>query len=144
MTPPASTEKTKISAHGYLVVDDAATIRTTLQSYLEDQGATPEQIHLAAGGKEGLELFRDLHPDVVFMDIAMPGLDGEKATEAILEEDPAAKIVVITGRSRQDERSQHLLSIGAFDFLEKPIRRSDVERVLQEIHAENGHGGRIR
>lgn len=132
------------TARSYLVVDDAPTIRRTIQGYLEDQGAASDEIQLAGDGEEGLEIFRKQSPDVVFMDIAMPGVDGEQATQAMLTEDPDTKIVVITGKTRSDEQSERLISMGAFAFLEKPIRRRDIEKVLQEIAAEEGRGGRIK
>lgn len=128
----------------YLIVDDAPTIRRTLQGYLQHEGAHDEDIHVAADGEEGLELFRENEPDIVFMDIAMPGVDGEQAAQAMLTEDPMVKIVVITGKVRSDEQAERLISMGAFAFLEKPVRRSDIERVLQEIDTEEGRGGRIK
>lgn len=128
----------------YLVVDDAPTIRRTLQGYLEQEGAAAEDIHVAGDGKEGLELFRNNEPDIVFLDIAMPGVDGEQAAQAMLTEDPMTKIVVITGKTRTDEQAERLISMGAFAFLEKPVRRSDIERVLRDIDTEEGRGGRIK
>lgn len=128
----------------YLVVDDAPTIRRTLQGYLEQEGAAAEDIFVASDGKEGLELFRNEEPDIVFLDIAMPGVDGEQAAQAMLTEDPMTKIVVITGKTRADEQAERLISMGAFAFLEKPVRRSDIERVLRDIDTEEGRGGRIK
>lgn len=128
----------------YLIVDDAPTIRRTLQGYLKQEGAHDDDIHVAADGEEGLDLFREHEPDIIFMDIAMPGVDGEQAAQAMLTEDPMVKIVVITGKVRSDEQAERLISMGAFAFLEKPVRRGDIERVLQEIDTEEGRGGRIK
>lgn len=130
--------------HRFLIVDDAAPVRETLRRYLEDQGSGPDRIFTAGTGKEAVELFREHRPCVVLLDLMLPDIDGEEVANAIFEEDPDAKIVVVTGWGRDDEASRRVMAMGAFDFLPKPVRRRDLEHVLTEIAVEDGKFARIR
>lgn len=127
----------------FMIVDDAAPVRTILQRHLENLGIEPSEVLVAEDGETALELFREHRPSVVLLDLLLPGIDGEEVASAIFEEDPEAKVVVVTGRQREDEQSSRLMAMGAFDFVTKPVRRDEVERVLWELAAEEGRVGRI-
>lgn len=127
----------------YMIVDDAAPVRTVLQRHLEELGVEPSRVIVAETGEEALELYEEHRPSVVLLDLLLPGIDGEAVAESIFEEDPDAKIVVVTGRQREDEQASRMLAMGAFDFLTKPIRRKDVEKVMWELSAEEGRVDRI-
>lgn len=127
----------------YMIVDDAAPVRTVLRRHLETLGIEPGRLLVAETGEEALELFEEHRPDVMFLDLLLPGIDGEEVAKAIYESSPETKIIVVTGRDRGDEQSSRMMAMGAFEFLSKPIRRKDIERVLWELSSEEGRVGRI-
>ena len=82
-----------------------------------------------------MELARRILPDIVLMDIKMPGMDGLQATAIIREELPATKIIILTA---YDEFSyvQKALKLGAVDFLLKPVRPAKLIEVLNEVYGQ--------
>jgi UDP-3-O-acyl N-acetylglucosamine deacetylase len=100
-----------------LVVDDEATIRKTLAGALSDEGFKTET---ASDGEEAIRKVAELHPDLVFLDIWMPGLDGVQTLERIKELSPETGVVMMSGHATIAtalEASRR----GAFDFIEKPL-----------------------
>lgn len=128
----------------FLIVDDAEAVHVGVQQALLDEGVSEEAIASAKDGKRGLELFARLQPDLVFMDLNMPRLDGKEATLRILRKHPDTKVVIITGRRPGDEMVQAVRSAGAFEVLHKPVRNDEVQRVLQLYEEEQRGAGRIR
>lgn len=128
----------------YLIADDSPTVQLTLQKMLEAQGVPEDSIHVAKDGEQALELFREHEPDVVFMDIDMPGMGGEQAASTMMMERPLCKVVVVTGATRQDEQVKRLISLGAYEFLEKPIRQNEIRELFSLMASEEGRTGRIR
>jgi DNA-binding NarL/FixJ family response regulator len=85
-----------------LIADDHRLFAEALQAILSSDRRI-DVIGLAASGNEAVEKAKELHPDVVLMDISMPGLDGVAATRVIREEEPAVNVVMVTGSdARQD------------------------------------------
>ena len=82
-----------------VLVDDDSMARRVVRDALQDEGYVV--IAEAAGGREGVELSLYYHPDVVVMDVAMPGMDGLEATRRIVAGDPSIKVVLLT--SSDDE-----------------------------------------
>lgn len=132
-------------AREFLVVDDSQVIRMTLQRMLQREGGVdPEDIRAAEDGEEAMELFYESPPDIVFMDIDMPGMDGEQAATAMLEEKPEIRIVVVTAMNRGDKRVTNLISMGAFEVVEKPIHSEDIADIFALLEREESGAGRIR
>ena len=95
-----------------LLVDDAVPVRAALKDELADHGGF-DVVGEAGEGRAALELLRELKPDLVVLDLAMPGLDGLETLPLIAEASPATRICVFTlaGRSMQAEameRGAHL------------------------------------
>ena len=109
-----------------LVVDDEKNIRRTLALVLEGEGF---EVIDAETAEKGIEALSRRRVDAVLLDVCLPGMDGLKALELILADDPHLPVVMISGHaSIQDAvKATHL---GAFDFLEKPLGR---ERVLVTV-----------
>jgi len=118
-----------------LVVDDHAIVRDGLAAMM-DQHEDITVAGEAADGAEAVERFRELRPDVTLMDLRMPGTDGVAAIVAIREENPDARIIVLTTYDG-DEDIFRGLKAGAMGFLLKDAGR---ERLLEAIHAV--HAGR--
>ena len=77
-----------------LVVDDSPFASKQIQDIVEENGY--EMIGYAKNGDEGIHLYEELHPDIVIMDIIMPGIDGLETAEIILKKDPAARILMLS------------------------------------------------
>ena len=118
-----------------LIVDDHAVLRYGLKSLLDLQ----EEIELvgeAANGQEAVEQVRQLVPDVVLMDLAMPEMDGIEATRRIRALSPSTKIVVLTS-FRDDENVFSAIKAGAMGYLLKNIGPADlVKAIVAAYHGE--------
>jgi two-component system nitrogen regulation response regulator NtrX len=112
-----------------LVVDDEKSILHSLRGALEDEDY---QVSLAASGEEALaEVQRDL-PDLILLDIWMPGIDGLAVLKEIKKSFPQMPVIIITGHANI-ETAVKATKMGAFDFVEKPL---SLDRVLVSI--QNG------
>lgn len=131
-------------ARKFLIVDDSKVVRISLSRLLGRLKVRETDIAFAESGEESLKVFQDFEPDVVFMDIMMPGLDGEAAAGEMFEVNPEVKIVVVTGAAPDDERVRNLVAAGAFAVLEKPVRSTDVKALLAIMDEEEPGVGRIR
>jgi two-component system nitrogen regulation response regulator NtrX len=109
-----------------LVIDDEAEIRRSVRMILEYEGYDVQE---AASGPEGLALIDREAPDLVFMDIRMPGLDGLEALQKIRQLNEALPVVIISGHGTVSTAVE-ATKLGAFDFIEKPLAS---ERVLVTI-----------
>lgn len=118
-----------------LVVDDAVFMRTVLRDILADAGH--EVVGEAKTGEEAVQRFSELRPDLVTMDLVMPGEGGIAALERILAEDPDARIVIVSAVG-QKEDLQEALDKGAKDFLVKPFDPDQVVGTVGKVLGENG------
>ncbi len=115
-----------------LLVDDSKTMRQHLRMLLEDLGYV-----IVAEGSDGAEvrtLYEEHLPDIVSIDIVMPGVDGVQATRELLEAHPDARVVVCTGLSLR-EQGLACKRAGARQFLVKPFNASSVEKVFASVLA---------
>ena len=109
-----------------LVIDDDAAARDLVSRFLEKQGLAVE---VAVDGRAGLQAARDRHPDVITLDVVMPGLDGWSVLTA-LKGDPATADIPVVMLSMVDERNLGI-ALGAAEYLTKPIERDQLLRVLR-------------
>jgi two-component system chemotaxis response regulator CheY len=115
-----------------LVVDDAAFIRDMLHELLIDAGF--EVVGLAVDGADALEKYQKLRPDVVLMDIIMPGVGGLDALKSIVEMDPEARIIMISAVG-QRAMMKEALAAGARDFVIKPFMPEKVIELVEKVCA---------
>lgn len=114
-----------------LVIEDDSTIRTILGMTLKNAGF--ERVKSAARGDEGLALIRQIHPQLVLLDLMLPGLDGLSICR-LVREDPTfadTRIIMLTAKS-EDGDVVRGLELGADDYVTKPFSR---EVLLARIHA---------
>ncbi len=111
-----------------LIIDDDAVMRDAMQRALAKEGFW---VATASGGEEGLELARTLHPDIITLDVVMPGLDGWE-TLAQLKSEPNLQEIPVVLLTMLDDRAKGF-ALGASDFLQKPIRGEDLARVLERF-----------
>lgn len=115
-----------------LIIDDSSIFRRILKSCLpEDHGY---QIHEAANGQEGLEKYIEFWPDITFMDLTMPVLDGVACLRLIREKNPAAVVVVSTA-DVQARSIEQVMALGALTVLKKPPTKERFWEVLAEAEA---------
>jgi twitching motility two-component system response regulator PilH len=112
-----------------LIVDDSPTDVHVMQKALEQNGF---QTASAADGSEAIRKARELHPDLILMDIVMPGLNGFQATRE-LASDPETRtipVIMVTSKSQESDRVWGLRQ-GAVDYLVKPVPSDQLVRKAQ-------------
>ncbi|HVM11974.1 MAG TPA: response regulator [Actinomycetota bacterium] len=110
------------SGRKVLIAEDEAIIRLDLKEMLEEEGF--DVVGEAADGDAAVRLTRDRSPDLVIMDVKMPGRDGLSAAEAIAEDDLAA-VLILTAFSQRD-LVRRAADAGAMGYLVKPFQKSDL------------------
>ena len=100
-----------------LIVDDEAPIVETLSGLLRDDGF---EVTSAGTGFEALQQIETHAPDLVLLDIWMPGLDGIETLKVIKKDNPRTHVIMITGHGNIDTAVQ-AIKLGAYDFIEKPL-----------------------
>jgi two-component system nitrogen regulation response regulator NtrX len=116
-----------------LVVDDGEDILSMLSGSLEDEGY---EVWTARDGAEAMQLVRTKHPDVIFLDIWLPGMDGIQTLKAIKEFDADIEVVIMTGHGTVGTAVQ-AIKLGAADFLEKPLSLDLVLETIRRILEQN-------
>lgn len=98
-----------------LLIDDEQSIRDLLDTLLQRKGY---DVVLAANGQKGLELFRRERPDVIVLDLKMPGMDGLTVLQKIRSLDLKKPVIVLTGAGTA-EAEQQVRALGATEYIEK-------------------------
>ncbi|MDH3393015.1 MAG: response regulator, partial [Desulfobulbaceae bacterium] len=112
-----------------LVVDDNESTRLLVEDTLEDEGYL---IYTAENGQDGLTKLHQYHPDVVVLDVMMPGINGYEVCRSIRQDRHLAdtRVIMLTARAFTDDRIRGLKEAGADDYLTKPFSNDElVERV---------------
>jgi DNA-binding response OmpR family regulator len=123
-----------------LVIDDEAPIRLLCRVNLEAEGM---KVIEAADGPTGLEQAREEVPDVVLLDVMMPGLDGWRVAEQLLEDERTNEIPIIflTARAEFRDRARGL-DIGGVDYVTKPFNPLELAPLVRELLARIERGER--
>lgn len=115
-----------------LIIDDAAFMRLSLKTLLQDGGF--EVVGEAEDGVSGIDMYKQLKPDIVTMDITMPKMDGIEALKGILEVNPKAKVIMVSALGQESYVKKALLS-GARTFIVKPFKNDYVLQTISKIAA---------
>jgi len=118
-----------------VIVDDEPDVREVLAEYLELKGFDVRQ---ASSGEEGLEKVAESCPDVVLLDLGLPGLSGVETLRRLRSDNPATCVIVVSGNQDQD-LAQKVLAMGAADYVPKPVDFGYLETIL----AIHGHEDQI-
>lgn len=111
-----------------LVVDDAGFMRKMVQTHLSKAGYT--DFVEGEDGQRAVELYKEIKPDLVIMDITMPNLNGIEALRQIKTLDADAKIVMCSAMG-QEAMVMEAIKLGALDFIVKPFK---AERIVQTVN----------
>ncbi|NPA55202.1 MAG: response regulator [Epsilonproteobacteria bacterium] len=113
-----------------MLVDDSRISRKIIGSVVKELGYNI--VAEAKDGKDGLEKYKKVHPDVVLTDIEMPEMDGYEMAQKILEYDKKAKIFVITSIVNA-QFIKKILSIGVLDAIKKPVNKQKLQMTLEKF-----------
>ena len=114
-----------------LIVDDIPETRDHLSKLLGFEGDV-EVVGAAAGGPEAIEMANALKPDVVLMDINMPGMDGITATEKLAADVPTAAVIMMSVQGEADYLRRSMLA-GAREFLVKPFSSDELTASIRQV-----------
>jgi NarL family two-component system response regulator LiaR len=116
-----------------LLVDDHAVVREGLRNFLALQDGL-EIVGEASDGNEAIEQAQRLEPDVILMDLVMPGLDGIGAMRQLRARSPASRVIVLTS-FLEDERVLPAIQAGAAGYLLKNVAPAELARAIRAAHA---------
>jgi Response regulator containing CheY-like receiver domain and AraC-type DNA-binding domain len=113
-----------------MIVDDAAFMRITIKNML--QKSEHEVVGEAENGRVAVEKYKELHPDVVTMDITMPEMDGLAALKEIRKVDPNAKIIMVSAMGQEAMVRDAVLN-GAKGFIVKPFKEDGILAAISKL-----------
>ena len=121
-----------------LVVDDRSANRASLRSLLEDHGYVVET---ASNGRQAVELYRQLRPDILLLDLFMPVMNGFDTLVLLRREDPRAKVLAVADAGTQigADALAEALELGARRALEKPIELRQLLAAIDEALSEDSY-----
>ena len=109
-----------------LIVDDSAELAGLLTAWLEDEGCV---VITAGSGREAMDAAAVYYPDVVFLDLILPGLDGFQVCEALRRQHLSPEVILMTGYSNP-EYAHRGADLGVVALLQKPLTREAVVAAL--------------
>lgn len=115
-----------------LVVDDHDLVRSGIVRLLSDAKGI-QVVGDASSGEEAVQLSRELVPNVILMDLRMPGIGGLEATRKLLRAMPDTKVIVVTA-SEDDPMANRLLQIGASGYMTKGAEADEIVRAILKVH----------
>lgn len=121
-----------------LLVDDEEDFVTTLAERLKLRGIPAA---VATGGEEALEFIKTDPPQVVVLDVMMPGMGGIEALRQIMKLHPGIRVILLTGRGSTKEGIEGM-RLGAFDFLMKPIQIEElIDKMKEAVEGRDSESG---
>ena len=112
-----------------VAIDDEVEFIKTIDHFF---GARGYEVHVALTGTSGLELINYHHPDVVLVDLKLPGMDGDELLQRVRRDHPKTKVIVITAYNDGGKTRDRLLGLGAFAHFDKPL--SSLRDLARTIH----------
>jgi len=125
--------------YSVLLIDDEEIILDTLGNDLKDNGYN---VFTCNSGETGIDLFKQHSPDLVLVDLLMPGIGGIDVAKAVIEFKPDVKVIVLTGYGTLDSAIE-ALRLGVSDFLIKPCDRKVLSRKISK-HLEDDNSWKFK
>jgi len=116
----------------YLVTDDSKMARKMIIKSIQDIINEEDEIIQATNGEEAVSMYKEENPDISFMDLTMPIMDGFEATLAIKSFDPDAKIIIVSA-DIQEGSMKKAKENGALGFIKKPINPDNLKNMLIKL-----------
>ncbi|MGE4297779.1 MAG: response regulator [Desulfovibrionaceae bacterium] len=114
-----------------LLVDDEQEFVETLAERLRLRELGPE---VALDGERALQLVQDEIPDVMVLDLKMPGIDGMEVLRRVRAKYPAVQVVILTGHGSDKDRDE-VMRLGAYAYLQKPVEIDELVSVVHDAYA---------
>lgn len=111
-----------------LVVDDRQEVRLLFEDFLSTKGFA---VAAVGSGREALAILEKDRPDLIFLDLVMPGMDGLETLRQIKEKDATAQVVIVTAYA-DVETARRAMTLGASDYLGKPCGLALLLQVIEE------------
>lgn len=118
--------------YSFIIVDDDKLVRERILSLIPQAQLELELGGEAENGVQALELFQNVHPQIVLMDLNIPLLDGLEVANLMLQEDPDVNVIIITGHGSLTT-AQAAIRSGVVDFLLKPVDQSELCDILRKV-----------
>jgi len=116
-----------------LIVDDELDVQEFAANFFRKRKI---EVFTAASGEETLSVVEIESPNLVLLDIKMPGIDGIETLKRIREKDQDLKVIMVTGRKPEDEEAfERCKKLGALDYIHKPLELDELERVVMKALA---------
>lgn len=113
-----------------LVIDDEKDMLEEIKAYFEFKG---HEVLIASEAKEGLELAFKSKPDLLILDIKMPGKDGMEILKETKASNSQLRVIMLTGHYQNELAESRALSLGASLYLKKPIGLAELENAITEV-----------
>ena len=113
-----------------LVVDDSITVRELMKQQLRENGI--QNLSEAKSGTEAVQKYKTFLPDLVFLDINMPEMNGVQVLAKIMEFNPQAYVIMLSSLGTKEKISE-TLELGAKNFLMKPIENENLEKIITDL-----------
>ncbi|MBN2467805.1 MAG: response regulator [Deltaproteobacteria bacterium] len=123
----------------FLIIDDERSIRETLEMFLREKGYA---VACSENGERGLEAVESEHPDVVILDIRLPGVSGLEVLKKIKAMERDIMVVMITAYHDMGTALQ-VMTMGAFEYIRKPIDLDAFEIVIEKVVHRFNLGGQV-
>ncbi len=140
---PSDTARPADTPIRVLIVDDSAFMRFTIAKRLSE---TPGIVVVgsAHNGEEALALIPNTKPDVITMDVEMPGMDGLTTLRQIMVNNPRPVIMLSSLTTQGANETVQALTLGAVDFVAKPTAKANIESIMEEVIAKIRRAARVR
>ena len=129
---PAAGDDSKIQQITILLVDDIPETRENIKKLLAFE-ADMKVVGGAGNGREGVEMAKELKPDIIIMDINMPDMDGLEATALITKTVPQCAVIIMSVQDEVDYM-RRAMGAGARDFIAKPINIDDLTNTIRAVY----------
>jgi two-component system alkaline phosphatase synthesis response regulator PhoP len=118
---------------GILIVDDERHIRLLIEQSLEDLADAGVTLLIAGTGEEAIEVVRNQHPDLVFLDVSLPGMSGFDVCRAVKRDAELAdtRVILLTGKGQQRDREEGALA-GADGYVMKPFDPDELLAIARD------------
>ena len=113
-----------------LVIEDDAFSRDALARLLMGEGYEAQS---ASDGESGIEKARAMHPDVIILDLNLPGIDGHQVIEMIRGDGPLKSVPILVVTGDEDKAAREAVDLGADGYLTKPVEFDDLIRAISHL-----------
>jgi len=112
-----------------LIVDDSRVSRQIVRRGLPEWNL---DVREAAGGREGLDMYRERRADIVLLDLTMPDMSGFETLESLMKLDPEARVLIITADVQSGSR-ERVRTLGGLALLPKPVQKQDLLPFMEDL-----------